>query len=73
MSIMEINMEVITSLYGMAYEPDEFIQEGYAIKRQKAIETLGDKYRLANPIRLERNDNETITVSSTDISIRVRS
>ena len=59
MFIMEINMEIITSLYGMIYEADEKTQENYAIKRQKAIETLGDKYRLANPIRLERKSDET--------------
>mgnify|MGYP007090092726 CR=1 FL=1 len=44
---------VIKSLYGMKLELDKDALKKYKAKRDKAIELLGDKYRLANPIRRE--------------------
>ena len=49
---------VITSLYGMEFKPDVKTQRNYERKRQAAIELLGKKYLLAEPLTKKEQINE---------------
>ena len=49
---------LITSFYGMEFTPDVRTQRAYERKRQAAIDILGDKYRLANPLTKKEFENE---------------
>ena len=49
---------IITSLYGMEFKPDVKTQRAYEKKRQAAIELLGKKYLLAEPLTKQENKDE---------------
>ena len=57
-SLYGMNYMIITSLYGMNYTPDTKQQRAYEKKRQAAIELLGDKYLLAQPVEKKEESHE---------------
>lgn len=50
---------LITSLYGMEFKPDVKTQRNYEKKRAAALELLGKKYLLAEPLTKQEKTNET--------------
>jgi hypothetical protein len=46
---------LINSLYGMKMTIDKDIAKKHKSKLEKAIETLGNKYRLLNPVKKGEN------------------
>ena len=49
---------IITSFYGMEFKPEIKTQRAYEKKRQAAIELLGNKYLLAEPLTKKESKNE---------------
>ena len=53
------NIMLIKSLYGFKFDVAESAAKYYEKQLKKSIATLGDKYRLANPMRKGEHRNGT--------------
>lgn len=49
---------LINSLYGMKFKPSNETQKHYETKLKECLEFLGDKYRLANPVKKGESDGK---------------
>jgi hypothetical protein len=49
---------LINSLYGIKLSIDKDVAKKQRLKLEKAIETLGNKYRLCNPMTKEQYKND---------------